>query len=465
MISQGFFLVSGYSVNVGLARILGPKQFGDFGVVMSFLLVVQLFVITGIPIALQKYVAENIPASRLLLRKTLPWQLLYSIGVFAFFWFAAPIVARLLKDQSLSFYLQIASIDIIFYGLYKYFLSMQNGLHQFGKQTITGIAYALSKPLAIFTLVFWGYGVSGAIVGNTLGSVGGLLVGLLIIRFPKVTGKLSDVDFFKFAFANVFYFVGFQLLFSIDIWFTKYFLDEVTVGTYVSASSVAKIPYFLSLAISSALLPSVSKATKANDEQRVRDIVRITMRYWLMLLLVMMVIVGATSNALITLFFGEDYATGGAVLAILFAAIAVLTFSGVMNTILISRNRLNDCLRVIGVLILLHVAANAVLVPALGAMGAACATLAVAVAGSVMSGYLLFKETRIFIPLSSVIRLMVTSGLVFWVAQYLPLLKGLLPIIAKCLLLAAAFTLTLFLSKELNFADLKRMRAIVLPGK
>jgi len=52
MISQGFFLVSGYAVNVGLARMLGRTGFGTFGVVMSFLLVVQLFVITGIPIAL-----------------------------------------------------------------------------------------------------------------------------------------------------------------------------------------------------------------------------------------------------------------------------------------------------------------------------------------------------------------------------------------------------------------------------
>ena len=52
-------MVSGYAVNVGLARLLGPADFGTFNVVMSLLLVVQLFVITGIPIALQKFVAEN----------------------------------------------------------------------------------------------------------------------------------------------------------------------------------------------------------------------------------------------------------------------------------------------------------------------------------------------------------------------------------------------------------------------
>ena len=77
MISQGFFLVSGYSVNVGLSRLLGPAEFGTFGVVMSFLLVVELFVITGIPIVLQKFVAENMEARRLLHRKNLPWHLLY----------------------------------------------------------------------------------------------------------------------------------------------------------------------------------------------------------------------------------------------------------------------------------------------------------------------------------------------------------------------------------------------------
>ncbi len=464
MISQGFFLVSGYTVNVGLARLLGPADFGTFGVVMSFLLVIQLFVITGIPIALQKFVAENMDASLTLHRRVLPRHLAYSVLVFAFFWCTAPLFSKLLRDGRLTFYLQIASIDIIFYGLYKYYLSMQNGLHDFGKQTISGIAYAVSKPLTIFVLVGLGYGITGAIIGNTLGSVGGFLVGILLTRFPEVKAKLEDIPFFRFAFTNVFYFVGLQLLFAIDIWFVKYHLSETVVGEYVSASSVAKIPYFLSLAVSSALLPSVARASKANDENRVQEIVRVILRYWLMLLLAMIVVVGATSDSLIVLFFGSSYQQAGPILAVLFAAIALLTFAAVMNTILISRGRLLPCLSVIGFLLVLDIVANAVLVPVFSGLGAAYATLIAAASAVLLSAILLLRETGAMIPTLSAFRAVVAAALVFLGTMFLPLSQNLVWLIAKCLALPTVFVGLLFLMRELNFADIKRLQAIMIPN-
>lgn len=460
MISQGAFLVSGYAVNVGLARLLGPADFGTFGVVMSLLLVVQLFVITGIPIALQKYVAENVDASRLLLRKTLPWHLIYSFAVFGLCYAAAPLVAKLLKDQSLAFYLQIASFDIIFYGLYKYYLSMQNGLHQFGRQTMTGIAYAAAKPLAIFVLIYLGYGITGAVVGNMIGSIGGLLAGVLIIRFPEIKSKLGDIPFFRFAFTNVFYFVGLQLLFSIDIWFVKYYQSDAVVGEYISASSMAKIPYFLSLAVSSALLPTISRASKENDEKRVQDIVRIAMRYWLMLLAALIVVVSSTSTSIVVLFFGAAYAQAGAILAVLFAAIAFLTFAAVMNTILISRGQLPACLKVVGSLIILDVLANAWLVPRFGSIGAAYATLAASCMAIVLSSYFLLREMRVIMPVVSAVRTVVAGAAVLAAAFYFPVFDSYL--ILKCGALLLGFVAILFLLKELNVADIKRLRAVVV---
>lgn len=461
LISQGFFLISGYAVNVGLARLLGPEDFGTFGVVISFLLVVELFVITGIPIALQKFVAENMDASRLLLRKTLPWHLINSFAFFLIFWMSSSLIARWFKDQSLEFYIRIAALDIIFYGLYKYYLSMQNGLHQFGRQTLTGIAYAISKPLAIFALVLAGFSLTGAVIGNMLGSVGGFLVGLLLIRLPEIKGKLEEAPFLKFAFTNVFYFVGLQLLFSIDLWFVKYHLGGEAVGQYVSASSIAKIPYFLSLAISSALLPSISRASKAQDEKRMRDITAIALRYWLMLLLAMIVVVSSTATSLIYLFFGEKYVQAGPILAVLFAAIALITFSAVMNTILIARDQLKPCLLSTGTLIILHVLSNAVLVPQVGGLGAAYATLIVGVAGILINGLLLLNNIRVVLPPLSAARTVAAGAVVLVLAYYFPILNG--HVIAKCFLLFVAFVGMLFLIRELNLADIKRLRTVVVP--
>jgi len=459
LISQVVFLISGYAINVGLARMLGPEGFGTFGVVMSFLFVAHLFVITGIPIALQKFVAENIDASRLLVRKTLPMHLLNSLAFFILFWLISPLIASWFDDPSLEFYLKIASFDIIFYGLYKYYQSLQNGLHQFGRQTLGAIAYAVAKPLSIFALVLSGFSITGAVLGNTLGALGGWLGGLLLVKMPEIKAKLEEIQFFRFAFINVFYYVGLQLLFSVDIWFVKYHLSDVEVGQYVSASSMAKIPYFLSLAISSALMPVISRATKEGDEKRVRDVTAITLRYWLMLLFAMIVVIGATATPLMNLFFGEQYTAAGPILAVLFAGIALVTFFAVMNTILIMREQLKSCLIGTGSLIILHVAANAILVPKLHGRGAALATLIVGAVGIVVVGTLLLRNVRVVMPPLSAARTVLSAAAVLALAYYIPILDHYL--IAKCAFLLMLFVAGLFLIQELKPADVKRVQEIV----
>ncbi|MFQ5640146.1 MAG: oligosaccharide flippase family protein [bacterium] len=459
LISQFALLVSGYTINVGLARFFGPGDYGTFTVVMSFLLVVQLFVITGIPIALQKYIAENLDASKLLFRKTVPWHVLYSLGVWLLFWLASPVIASWFSDPALSLYLRIASVDILFYGLYKYYLSLHNGLHEFGRQTVMGVAYSVAKVTTIFALVFLGFGLKGAIIGNTLGSVGGLIVGMFLVRFPEVTEKLGEVPFFKFAFTNVFYYVGLQLIFSIDIWSVKYYLNAEMVGQYSSAASMAKIPYFLSLAVSSAILPTISLASKLNNMQRVRDIVRITLRYWLILLFAMIVVVSSIAPSLILLFFGEQYRSAGPILAVLFTAIALVTFFAVMNTVLIARNKLKPCLAVTGVLILAHIIANVVLVPRFHGMGAALATLIVALLGNLLSTLLLLHDLKVVMPVFSAIRT-VTTGVVVILAVYtLPIFDQ--PFVTKSLMVLSLFLSCLFLLRELNIADVKRFQAVL----
>ncbi len=459
VLSQAVLMLSGYAINVGLARILGPEDYGQFGVVMSFLLVVEVFVITGIPIALQKYVAEHSDTSRLLVRRTLPWHSFYSALVFALFFLSAPLLALLYKDIALKSLLQIAAIDIIFYGLYKYFMSLHNGLHLFGRQAIMTVAYGLAKPLAIFTLVLSGYGVAGAVVGNMLGSVGGLALGLLLLRLPRLVGHAEDIPFFKFAFTNVFYYVGLQLLMSIDIWFVKYHLAGEAIGQYVSAGSIAKIPYMLSLAVSSALLPAIARATREGKEKRVQDIVWISMRYWLIALLAMIVVISTTAPELIVLFFGDKYQAGGDVLALLFAAVALLTQAAVMNTVLISRDRLGPCLLVIGAMIVVQIVANAVLVPAFGGLGAAAATLLVAVLANLLSGYLLLRETGVAVPLAAVVRSVSAAALIFALATYLPFLKD--AVLVRCLALFSLFVALLFALRELSMTDLKRLTTIM----
>ena len=59
LVSQAVFIVCGFVTNFVLARYFGPELYGTYSVVLSLLTWVQLFVMSGVPFALQKYIAEQ----------------------------------------------------------------------------------------------------------------------------------------------------------------------------------------------------------------------------------------------------------------------------------------------------------------------------------------------------------------------------------------------------------------------
>jgi len=59
MLAQVAFVASGYAIHIGLARLLGPSDYGIYAVVISLMTMVNLILTTGIPQAVSKYVAHE----------------------------------------------------------------------------------------------------------------------------------------------------------------------------------------------------------------------------------------------------------------------------------------------------------------------------------------------------------------------------------------------------------------------
>lgn len=71
MFAQAAFVASGYAIHIGLARLLGPWDYGIYAVVISLMTMVNLILTTGIPQAVSKYVAHDAGGA---------WQLRVKMG-------------------------------------------------------------------------------------------------------------------------------------------------------------------------------------------------------------------------------------------------------------------------------------------------------------------------------------------------------------------------------------------------
>ena len=456
MFSQVIFLASGLVVNFGLARLLGVVDYGNFGLVMSVLVVVELFVITGFPEVIQKFGGEKPETMRLLVRQTLRWQMLYALGVFVLFWLAAPVIAKFFQDEALVSLLRLAGADIIVYGLYKYFLGVQNGLHRFQQYTLLGITYALARLFAILGLVLLDFSVPGALLGNVVASAAALVLALIFYRMPQPSSAYPPVAYGAWVVQNIVYFVGLNAFFSIDLWFVKLFLSKSEVGLYVSASVLAKLSYFLSIALSAVLLPSLARAIAHQETQRVRELTQDTLRYLLIFLTLLNVLICLYAREIIALLFGEEFTLAAPLLRWLALGLSFVTIMAVINTIMIAHNKMRECFVLVSALVALDVALNLYLVPRLHMHGAALATLAVGLTGTIVSVLYIFSDIKPLVFSLSIPRTLGISACVAIIAKFI----GGLPVdfMVKAIVAAGAYFMLLWVSKEINVVDLRRLR-------
>jgi len=459
MISQVIFMVSGFLIHAGLARILQPVDYGTFGLVMSILVVVEVLVITGIPEAIRKYGGEQPEVMKELIKKTLSWQLGYCVAVFLLFWLISPLIAAFFNDKNLTFLLRLASLDIIIYGLYKFYLAAQNGLHRFESYTTIGIIYSITKLAAIMGLVWLGFSVSGALIGNMVGSLVALVFAFVFTRLKDSDETPETVHYLWFAGQNVFYFVGLNLLFSIDLWFVKYFLEDANVGLYVSAGLFAKLTYSLSLALSAVLLPSISRAVKLQQSRRIRDLTKESIRYVTIALVLLNIIVILNAKGIIRLFFGEEYLSAEPILSMLMVGLSMITLTAIINTIMIAKDSMRNCLIQVLLLVALDVILNIILVPKLQMYGAAISTFLVGLVGMIMAGMHVWTEFKSVIFSMSMVRLTGVTLILIVVSQFLS--EGKPAVFINPVIIGAIYLSLLWFTKEITAVDLRRLKESV----
>ncbi len=459
LIGQLFFLVSGFAINFTLARWLGPLDYGTFGLVISILVFVELFVHTGIPEAIKKYGGENPDVINIIVKQTLKWQIIYCFLVFAVLFLASPLISRIFQDPQLAHLLRIAGIDILFYGLFKYIAGVQNGLHNFFKYSLLGMVYAGTRLCAIVGFVWVGYSLSGAFIGNIIGSLVAVTVGIAITKLPKIENdkfQFNKKSYINFVVPNIFYFVGLNLFFSLDLWFVKYYLADMNVAFYVSAALLAKLPYFLSIGLSAILLPSLGFAIASKSIKRVKEIKFETIRYLVIFLLLLIILVVTNSRLIIETLFGQQYSDAAPILAILIVGMSLITIMAVIHTILISQNLMKKCFWQIIFLLLIDITFNIILVPRFHLVGAALSTTFTGLIGAIIGGYYIFGEWKSLFFSYTPLRLAVIVGCLYLVSNSILGFMGGLSL--KLLLLSLLYFILLFATKEISFVELKKLK-------
>ncbi|HOK54873.1 MAG TPA: flippase [Armatimonadota bacterium] len=454
------FMAGGYIIHFYLGRSLGPVQYGVFGVVITFLIWVEVSLTGGFPYAIRKFGAEKPESMSAIARAAMRGQLIYSILLCIIAVAASPWIAALLRDPSLTGFLRLASLDIPIFAFYFAYNAVLNGKRLYSRQAIAMSMYAVTKVAAIILLVMLGFGIKGALVGNIIASAGGLMVAFLQV------GRLQEAEpypirrLISYSGATATLSVCFTLLISVDVFMVKAMSSiSAEVGYYTAASTIARAPFYVFLGISMATLPVISRAASESDNSLVRQYVRQAFRLHMLLLAPITAIISGTAVGTVGLLYTNQYSEAGPVLGILITALMMFGFLHTLYNVMVAYGDTHTPVLGTTVLIILNVLGSVVLVPKMGITGAAVAAIITSIIGFFVSSMICKRRLGVFIPLGSVIRIAFAAVVIYTVARFIPLTG--IELVGLYIMLFLLYGVVLVVTGEIKRIDIDKVGAAI----
>lgn len=328
--AQAIFLLSGYIINFGLAKMLSTTGFGVYSIVTTLFVNFNVILSTGVPLAISKYIAVSEHNKQHVLWAGLKLQTIIGISLGLLILILAYPIAIAFNDVSLFPYFILGSILFPFYSIYLTLYGSLNGMQRYNRQAFVQILYSLGKITLIFLLaIVLPESAFGAVLGFSLAPIVGVIAGIIFTGIKKSTVEDNLKKIFLFMVpVSIFNMIA-TVNTSLDLYEIKLlFPDEVAnyySGIYSAAMVIGKIPALIAITISTVVFPKYNELSKTEIKLSERKrITEIAMFIILLLCFPLISIVFHYNHVFIPLFYNEDYLMGSVPMVILMISMLIM---------------------------------------------------------------------------------------------------------------------------------------------
>lgn len=462
--SEVIFNIAAYVVHSVVGRLLGPADYGRYGLVVTLTTMVIVLIGNGIPTAMSKYLSEVLeknPAQiAAIKRKAAFLQLILIGGVTLLFFLLAPGIAWALRDPSLTPLFRLSALILPAFAAASFYHHYLTGLHLFKLQAIVKIVRSLARVIFIALAALF-FGLPGAVGGYVLAPLATFGAAILIdelyikrrLHFgEKVTGHTFNFPtqtLLAYAGPLTLFLLFYELLLTIDLYFVKALLqnDHLT-GLYNAAITVGRIPYYLFAALAMLLLPAISKTTAERNTSETQSLVNKSLRLMTLLLFPMVTLLIVYAAPLLHFFYGNRYNGAEQAMSIFAIGVGFLTVFYVLAFALNGAGlvRIPMWLSLWGFVLMAIL--NFILIPPYGIVGAALAATLTAFIAMIAILISTEKHFSVRLPLR-------TFGLAFLSALIIALFGYFLPQGAYSFLFFGALLFALYFVLLKLFGELK----------
>jgi stage V sporulation protein B len=456
--AQMLFVASATAVHVGLGRILGPEQYGEFGVIMSLLTVLEVLLARGLRDSVTKYTAEFPEKSMAIKKRGLIIGAFFGGLVFVFFFAASKLVATAFRDVHLTRSLQISALIIPLLTLYSVLIGHLSGKRLFGKRALIMNVQSLGKVAGVYALALMGFGLQGAVSGYVISYALALLAAFYFSREPRPgPGDFPAVKLILFALPLVGFSIFMSVLLNMDMFFVKALIREgQAAGFYAAALALTRPPFFVSYAFAVTLLPLISQLTSLNRLREASRYISKSLRYLLILLAPLAFFTIGLAGPVIQLVYSPRYLPAARPLGILICGVTFLTFFSVLTAVINGSGRPRTSMALVCAILPLDFLLNLLLIPRFGLSGAAAATTATSLAGVIGAAVVVQRKFGALMSLPSFLRILASASVFIVIPRLWPAAGW--NVILYALGLFGLYLLLLIALKEITRDDLDLLR-------
>ena len=432
----GFYLFWGIVVStvvsavgvIVLARIMQPQDYGLYTIALAAPNLIGTFRDWGMNSAMIKYTAqysaeEKLERVRSILLAGLVFEVILGLALSFLSFLLSGFIATDIFKRPITALIQISSFTILAGAFLNAAQAAFTGREQMEPNSVTLVFGALFRSVLSPVLVYVGFGVSGAVVGYATGSLGGGLVGVILMMeiynglkkknsFAEPLKVWETMKFmFRYALPLSFSSIFNSFLAQFYNFIIAIYASNFLIGNYAVANNFTVLLTFFATPITTMLFPAFSKLDADKDKETLKIVFKSSIKYSSLLVIPPTVAVIALANPVVSALFGAKYADAPLFLALL-AVNYLLTAFGQLSTLnLISgQGKTGFYLELAIVNTVTGIALAFLLVPTLGVIGLIITTIFDGVPGLVISLYWIKKHYDASVDWVSSAKILVSSA-------------------------------------------------------
>ena len=393
----------GFVITVLLGRYLGAGDLGLYRMTTTIYGIAMLFATIGIPAAMIKYVAEfknDRTKFNQIVSSGVVTSLFLGIGFIALFYLSSGLFAGIFNIPELPGLLKLLSPIFPFALVGGALLGLLNGIREMKKYAAATIIHSVLMVIVTVVLIYYGFGVAGAVIGIVLSSVGNCLFLILVSRnYFEITFSeyvSTTKNMLKFGVKVLAGGSINEINNQLDIILIGFFLVSTDVGYYAVAVGLSRFFWSIPLSVQRITYPATSSYWSENNHSALRKMIDKSMKYCTVILVLIGLGIGFFANDIITIIFKEDFVYAVLPLQILLVGTVIRgSIAQPIGGSLSGIGRPGLALKIIAIIATINATLDIILIPQIGIVGAAIATTISLSAGAFIGLYLVVKHLSI----------------------------------------------------------------------